>query len=137
MKNASLTILAAVVLASPVSAADGLHPIAAEVQSKLADPDQPFVMVVELTVGDGGGKPLIEAIGTATRRTVKEPGNLDYRLSRNVEDPNEFVLYERWSNIAALDSHLKQPYLTKLLNAFEGLLSEPPEVEVHVPIVFE
>lgn len=128
-------VLAIACLGSLASAGEPLHPIAAGVASQLADADQPFVMVVELLAKPDAADALIEAMADPTEQTLKEPGNLAYDLSRQTADASRFVLYEHWKNVAALDAHLGQPYLEKLLKDFDVVLAEPPEVNVYVPVV--
>lgn len=110
------------------------HPIAADVAAKLGGAEQPFVLLVELRVDADQADALIEAMANPTKQTAKEPGNVLYNLSQDSEKPGRFVLYEEWKDVAALDSHLKQPYLVKLLADFDRLLSEPPKLTVLRPI---
>lgn len=129
-----LALTAFACLAGVGSAAEPLHPIAADVASQLPVADQPFVMVVEFLTKPAAADALIDAMADPTAQTLKEPGNLAYDLSRQTKDPRRFVLYEHWKDIAALDAHLRQPYLTKLLKDFDAVLAEPPTVRVYVPV---
>ena len=126
------------------AAADEMHPITKGVAKQLADADKPFVLVVEFTVKPENVDAFLAAMAEPITMTNKEPGNLAYELSRVVGDDDddeegqqdevEFVLFEKWKSVAALDSHLKQPYLVKLLAAFDRLLAEAPEIEVCLPV---
>lgn len=120
-------------LATPALADEGLHPFAAEIAGKVADPEQPFILVVEFVTKEGEAEAFLANAAEPRRETAKEPGNVAYELSRSVEDPAKFLLYEHWKSVAALDSHLKQPYLTKLLASFEATLAEPPKLTVFTP----
>ena len=111
-----------------------LHPFAATVGEQLADPSQPFVLLVNFSVKADQVDAFIEAAAEPRRETAKEPGNVSYALSQSVETPTDFVLYEHWESVAALDFHLKQPYLTKLLGSFETTLAEPPKLTVSTPV---
>ncbi|MEO0531171.1 MAG: putative quinol monooxygenase [Planctomycetota bacterium] len=139
MKTQLPLIAAAVALLLPLQglAEEPLHPIAADVSLKLDDPERPFVMLVQLKVPAGQGDALVEAMKVPTRETAKEPGNFAYQLSQDTERPDHYVLYEVWENVAALDSHLRQPYLNDLLAAFEKVLAEPPKVTVLKPVTFD
>ncbi|MEN0111304.1 MAG: putative quinol monooxygenase [Planctomycetota bacterium] len=115
-----------------------LHPIAAGVAERLGDAaGGEFVMVVLLEVPEGGADALIAAMDAPTRGTLAEPGNLAYALSRDADNPQRFLLYERWRNVAALDAHLRQPYLVALLKQFADVLAKPPGVTVYAPIAFD
>lgn len=131
-----LPLLAAGILGlapSLAPAEEALHPFAVEVSAKLPDAEQPFVMIVDLKVRSGQAEALVAAMTKPTLETLKEPGNAAYELSKSVEQADTFVLYEKWQNVSALDAHLKQPYLTELLAAFDKLLAEPPKLTVLTP----
>lgn len=120
---------------SPTATAKpALHPIAADLASQLDKPEQPFVLIVNCTTKPGLADEFIEAMRAAGTQTVKEPGNLAYKTNQSRQEPNQFVLYEHWKSIAALDTHLKQPYLVKLLGQFDILLAEPPKLTLCLPV---
>ncbi len=124
-------VVALTCLLTPVAVAgdEPLHPIAAEVAKQLADPGQPFTLIVEFVARDQHG--FVAVMTDPIRQTAKEKGNAAYRLSQSLEEPTEFTLYEQWRDLAALDSHLKQPYLVKLVKDFEEALAAPPKLTVH------
>ena len=45
-----------------------------------------------------------------TAATRAEPGNLDFVALRGTEDPDAFVLYERYSSRAAFEAHTASPH---------------------------
>ena len=49
-------------------------------------------------------------IGEFTAATRAEPGNLDFVALRLTEDPDAFVLYERYENQAAFEAHTASPH---------------------------
>lgn len=55
---------------------------------------------------------VLKAVVTPTR---EEPGCVRYQLHRDVNHPWRFTFFEVFLNQAALDFHLKQPYLAELL----------------------
>lgn len=113
---------------------DSLHPIAAQAAAAVADDDAPFVMIVRFKTLADKADDLVAAMAAPRKETVKEAGNLAYELSQSSNNKREFVLYEKWKSVAALDSHLKQPYLVKLGEALGVVLSEPPTIEFYVPV---
>ena len=42
--------------------------------------------------------------------SLAEPGCAGYEVSRAIDDPNVFVLYEQWRDQAALNVHLDTPH---------------------------
>ncbi len=63
--------------------------------------------------------------------TSKEPGNVSYTLYEEFDNPNTFLYFEEWVNREALNSHLKQPYITPLIKEIPELLAEDAEVRVY------
>lgn len=112
-----------------------LHPLAAEVSRQLNDQTGPFHMLVTFLTKPDKTCALVEAFQVPLSATVQETGNLTYRLAQDVTIPEKFLVIEEWKNIAALDAHLKQPYLTQLLADLEEVLAEPPALQVLHPIV--
>jgi quinol monooxygenase YgiN len=60
--------------------------------------------------------------------TRAESGCITFDLLQDTKDPSIFVLYENWTDRAALDAHFQQPYVKQVLQAYEETLAEPVEV---------
>ena len=86
--------------------------------------DKPFLLVVSMTAKQGRGQDLIDAYRGAARKSMAEPGCKSYALTRDAENPAKFLLYERWESVAALESHLEQPYTKSFVSKFGDLLEE-------------
>lgn len=129
---AALLALTSLLTSAARADEEPLHPIAAEVAKQLADPDQPFTLIVNFVVQDADM--FIAVMTDPIVQTAKEEGNINYRLSQSLEEPTEFTLYEQWRDLAALDRHLKQPYLVKLVKDFEEALAAPPKLTVQKTI---
>jgi quinol monooxygenase YgiN len=56
--------------------------------------------------------------------TRREKGNLFYLLHEVTNQPDRFVIYERWADQAALDFHMRQGYLVRFLADCPELLAE-------------
>ena len=57
--------------------------------------------------------------------TRREAGCVQYDLHRDHDDPGSFVFYERWTDEAALDAHLKTAHITSGFAAMAALLEGP------------
>ncbi len=68
------------------------------------------------------------ALRAAVGPTHQEPGCLRYTINRGVDDPQTFVVVERWASREALDAHLKTPHIQKLFAAMGDLLAAPAEI---------
>ena len=60
--------------------------------------------------------------------TRQEPGCAITELNQSADDPNTWMVYERWKGKEAFDSHMKQPYVARFLARLDELVSAPPEV---------
>jgi quinol monooxygenase YgiN len=58
-------------------------------------------------------------------KTRKEKGNICYVLHEVYNEPNHFIIYEKWKNKAALDFHMGQEYLKAFLADEKKILSKP------------
>jgi quinol monooxygenase YgiN len=133
MVTASVFLMLGAGAAAPAAAQDMEHPIAAEVKKQVKDTSKPFTMMVYLKVKEGAGPKFETAFAKAIKGTRKEKGNKAYDLNRSAKDPAEYIVYERWQNLAALEAHLKTPHITTLLEEVGDLLDGMPEVRVFVP----
>lgn len=131
---AGSTILVVAALVSvPAPAQDKEHPIETMVKANLKDPTKPFTMLVHLKVKEGENKKFEIAFAKAVVGTRKEKGNKAYDLNRSAKSPNEYVVYERWQDLKALQEHLKAPHIATLLAEVGDLLDGPPDVKVLIP----
>lgn len=55
--------------------------------------------------------------------TCREEGNICYNLHQANDDPDQFVIYEKWKNQTALDFHMNQEYLKDFLTESRTLLA--------------
>jgi quinol monooxygenase YgiN len=128
----SLAGVLAIAAAAP-AADDKPNPIVASVKANLKDPDKPFTMLVRIKVKEGSEEKFEKAFARARVQTRKEKGNRAYDLARDTKMPTQYVVYERWANIEALDEHIKSKYITALLAELGDLTAGPPELTVLLP----
>ena len=126
-------LFAVLVLIAPVRAGDEKNPILAEVKASLKEPTKPFTMIVYVKVKEGTGAKFEAAFAKARAGTRKETGNKTYEMSRSAKAPNEYIVYERWQDLSALQAHMKAPHLTAFLGEIGDMLASPPEVKVFIP----
>jgi quinol monooxygenase YgiN len=112
------------------------HPVITLVRSKFSDPDRPFSIIAELTAHPGRGAEVAAAItkSEAIPLTQAEPGCLAYAISQVPDDPDHFVAYEQWRDLAALRDHLGTDHFAAVGAAIGGLLAEPPTVRILTPL---
>jgi quinol monooxygenase YgiN len=60
--------------------------------------------------------------------TRGEPGCVSYDFHCERSDPNTFVFYENFLDDAALDTHIKVPYIDTIFEQTKALLARPVEI---------
>ena len=68
---------------------------------------------------------ILEAMVAPTRT---EPGCVNYDFHCGRDDPNTFVFYENFVDDAALDVHLRMPYIETIFERTKELLARPVEI---------
>jgi quinol monooxygenase YgiN len=109
------------------------NPIVAMVKTSVKDAGKPFTILVHLKVKDGAGEKFEAAFAKALTETRKEKGMLAYQLNRSTKNATDYVVYERWRDVAALEAHLKTAHIQALFATVGDLLSGPPQADVLVP----
>jgi quinol monooxygenase YgiN len=109
-------------------------PIIAAVKGKLKDPAKPFTMTVTVKVKPGQEAAFEAAFAACRKETRKEAGNVAYDLNRDTDQPETYVLYERWQNLDALAAHMEAAHTKKLLGALSGFLEGPPAIKVYLAV---
>lgn len=89
------------------------------------------VNIVLLRASPGKTDLLGNALRELIAHTRKEPGCAVIELHQSAEDPSTWMVYERWRGKAALDSHMKQPYVATFLTQFAALSSTPADVRAY------
>ncbi len=126
-------LLLAIAIVTEASAQQKENPIVAAVKANVKDPSKPFTMLVYIKVKEGAAGKFENAFAKAVTETRKEKGNLAYDLNRSTKNPNEFVVYERWRNLTALEAHLKSAHIQALFAATGDLRTGPPDAKILVP----
>src|SRR5689334_20696462 len=69
--------------------------------------DRPFALAVLVKVKEGQEKALVKVARPCIAATRKEKGCIAYELNQDLDDPRQFVFYEKWQSVDALAAHLK------------------------------
>ena len=106
------------------------NPVVKTVKSKVKDKDKPFGMAVVFKVKAGQEKAFEDAFKPCLAGTRKEPGNLAYYLNHDLDEPQTFIVFERFKSVAALEAHAKTPHVAELLPKIGPLLDGDAKVKV-------
>ena len=71
---------------------------------------------------------LLEDVQAASR---EDAGCLNYGYYSNITDELSFIAVEEWQDAAALESHLRQPHVARLIEALPRFADGPPSIAAH------
>jgi quinol monooxygenase YgiN len=71
---------------------------------------------------------LLEEVQAASRL---DDGCENYGYYSEITDPDTMVAVEEWRDTAALEAHLGQPHVRKLIGALPSMIAEPPSIVAH------
>jgi quinol monooxygenase YgiN len=128
-----LPLVAVLLAVAPAVGREEENPILALVKSRVKDPDKSFTLIVRLQAREGAGDKLEKVFGPAIKATRKEKGCVVYELNRDTRKPSQYLVYERWKNVAALAAHLNSPHIKKLLAELPDVTTGMPEANILVP----
>jgi quinol monooxygenase YgiN len=74
-----------------------------------------FVVIAQYRARVGEADRVEEALRNMVSPTRAEPGNLDYQVFRDPDDPSLFVLFERYADSGAFDAHRGTPHFATWL----------------------
>jgi quinol monooxygenase YgiN len=124
----ALLALLAMPIAFAQSPGTNTTPAPARPQSEQATSSAPTALFVKFRVKPGKNA-AFEAAFREMQRNMreKEPGNLYYDLCVTVEDPQLYVIMERYQNPAAVTAHNQTEHIRKVLADIRDLLDGPIE----------
>jgi quinol monooxygenase YgiN len=67
-------------------------------------------LIVHYQAKPGMGDEVAALLARHTAATRAEPGNLDFVALRGTEDPDSFMLYERYADSDAFEAHTASPH---------------------------
>ena len=93
-----------------------------------------LTLIVRMKAKPGRGPDLEAALQAVVEPTHREPGCIRFALHRSMTDANVYLLVERWSSKQALEAHLREPYLKRLLARLPEF-AEPSDVAEYEMLV--
>lgn len=131
--------LAALSLATSIALfSSGCQPAKSNLNSSNTTPvatetsvDVPIVLAGRYKIKPEKRQRFLELAKTGLEPTRQEAGNISYNFYEDPNVPNSFIYFEEWQSREALAKHLKQPYITPLLNEFSQLVDGKADVRVY------
>jgi quinol monooxygenase YgiN len=125
-------LVGTIVLAPCALSKEKPNPLLERVKASVKDTTKPFTMIVTLQAKKGADKKIEAAFAKAIKPTRQEKGCLAYYLDRDPKMPGQYIVYERWKDLAALEAHLKSRHIVALLADLDDVLSGSIESRILV-----
>ncbi|WP_115727512.1 putative quinol monooxygenase [Actinomyces culturomici] len=87
------------------------------------------ILIARFTAKDGYADEVAEMIAGLARDVHTEPGNVAFEPHREVDNPNAFVVFEKYRDEDAFQAHLAMPY-GAVFNARLNEIIEEPESQL-------
>lgn len=95
-----------------------------------------IVLVAKYYIKEGHVDSVIDALKEmAPLVAAHEPECSQYFANRSTENPNLVLLYERYTNMAAIDAHRETPHFKEIIEARIVPQLEKREREFYEPVV--
>ena len=125
-----LAVPLTLLLSTGARAADEENPVIKLIKSKVKDEKKPFAILVTFKVKPGNEKKFEEAFAPCLVATRKEAGCVAYYLNRDPDEPANYIMYEQFKSIAALEAHLKDKHTQTLLTTVVPMCDGDPKIKV-------
>lgn len=125
-----LLAIALGLLVSVSARAEDENPVVKLIKSKLKDEKKTFAILVTFKVKAGNEQKFEAAFAPCLVATRKEPGCVAYVLNRDTEHTSNYVMYESFKGIPALEAHMKEKHTQALLTTVIPLCEGDPQIKV-------
>lgn len=112
------------------TATDEVGGIVAAFAAQLGDHHRPLALIARFRVRAGAGPRIEKAFAEASVQTAREAGVLAYQLRRESDNPDAFVVYERWRSLEDLERHLRTTYIAALRAEIDAVMEGQPSFQV-------
>ena len=86
------------------------------------------ILTAILKAQQGKGDVLEQAFKKHAPMFQKDPGTITYSVHRKADDPDTFLIYERYENKAAFDAHVASARFKELGGVTNPVLAGKPEI---------
>ena len=83
---------------------------------------------------EGSGDDLEKVIKTYAPKFLKDPGCIEYKAHRRLDNPNLFFFYEKYENDEALKFHSSAPHFKEMFGAMKPFIGAKPEIGMYKEI---
>ncbi len=93
------------------------------------------VLAAIIKVVDGKGEQFEREFNKLALKVRKDPGAIAYVLHRNVKNPNQYFVYEKYENDAALKYHGSTAHFQEFSKTVRPIMAGPLEVNFYQEVV--
>jgi len=86
------------------------------------------ILTAILKAQQGKGDVIAQAFKKHAPMFQKDPGTITYAVHRKADDPDTFLIYERYENKAAFDAHVASTRFKELGSLTNPVLAGKPEI---------
>ena len=112
---------------------DEVGGIIAAFAAQVGERHRALALIARFRVRAGAGPRIENAFAEASAQTASEAGVLAYQLHREPNNPDSFVVYERWRSLDDLEAHLRTPYIAALRAEIDAVMDGQPDFRVILP----
>jgi quinol monooxygenase YgiN len=89
---------------------------------------QLLIIVAEMTALNGKETELRQKLTGFVAPTRAENGCVQYDLHEAEDRPGQFLFFEKWTSVEALETHLVSPHIAGVLPGIGSILAEPVRI---------
>ena len=89
------------------------------------------IQLVRATVRPDQRERWLDIVRANVAETREEGGCEGIVACEDLENPNTFVLVERWRDLEAQYDHFRRPEFGELMESLGDILAGPPEISIH------
>lgn len=93
-----------------------------------------LVVCAVLKTVDGKGDEVEQEFKKLVPSVLKDPGTITYVVHRAIDDPNKFLVYEKYDDMDALKLHSSTDHFREFGRATASMFSGRPEISLYNPI---
>lgn len=87
-------------------------------------------IIAQLSIQESKTKDFIRLAQVMIKRSNAETGCITYKLMHNINEPNDYMFFEEYENIEAVNAHNSSEHFKTFLNAVSPLLNKEPLIDV-------
>jgi len=91
-------------------------------------------VIAGFAVKDGKEAECLDIVKKLVSETQKENGCIMYDCFRSTDDPQKFVIMEKWESQAKLDAHMQTAHFKEYVPKLDALAAGGVSVNVYTPI---